>query len=239
MEEHFFTAKDICVSYGKIEALHHINLFLDKGSIVSVIGSNGAGKSTLLKALSGLQPYSGEFMLEGLPLSRKAHRVVENGISYIPEGRRVFAGLTVEENLLAGAYIQKDKKKIAQLLEQQYERFPVLYERRKQSAGTLSGGEQQMLSVGRGLMCSPRLLLLDEPSLGLAPLMINQIFETIETIRREGVTVLLIEQNARRALALCDYAYVIEGGCIVTEGKGEELLNSEHIIRAYLGSKKE
>ncbi|MFV0480331.1 MAG: ABC transporter ATP-binding protein [Anaerorhabdus sp.] len=225
------------VSYGAIEAVKGISFEVQEGEIVSLIGANGAGKTTTLHTISGLLKASGgEIELDGqLIVKTQADKLVKMGLVQVPEGRRVFAEQTVEENLQLGAYVRKDKAQINQDLKKIYERFPRLYERRKQVAGTLSGGEQQMLAMGRALMTNPKVLLLDEPSMGLAPLLIKEIFKIIEEINQQGVTILLVEQNAKMALSISDRAYVLETGKIVTSGAGEELIHSEEIKKAYLG----
>ncbi|MDF2000040.1 ABC transporter ATP-binding protein [Peribacillus frigoritolerans] len=229
--------EDINVYYGNIQALKGISLSINEGEIVTLIGANGAGKSTLLKSISGLlKPKQGKIIYEGESIGGKAAQsIVKMGISHVPEGRRVFANMTVEENLQLGAYLRKDKAGIKQDMEKVYELFPRLLERLKQQSGTLSGGEQQMLAMGRALMAKPRLLLLDEPSMGLAPLLVKQIFHIIEEINKTGTTILLVEQNANLALSIADRAYVVETGRIVLSGKSEELTASEEIKNAYLG----
>ncbi|MFE4425960.1 ABC transporter ATP-binding protein [Peribacillus butanolivorans] len=229
--------EDINVYYGNIQALKGISLSINEGEIVTLIGANGAGKSTMLKTISGLlKPKQGKIMYEGQSIGGKAAQsIVKMGISHVPEGRRVFANMTVEENLQLGAYLRKDKTGIKQDMEKVYELFPRLLERLKQQSGTLSGGEQQMLAMGRALMAKPRLLLLDEPSMGLAPLLVKQIFNIIEEINKTGTTILLVEQNANLALSIADRAYVVETGRIVLSGKSEELTASEEIKNAYLG----
>lgn len=229
--------EDINVYYGNIQALKGISLSINEGEIVTLIGANGAGKSTLLKSISGLlKPKQGKIVYEGESIGGKAAQsIVKMGISHVPEGRRVFANMTVEENLQLGAYLRKDKAGIKQDMEKVYELFPRLLERLKQQSGTLSGGEQQMLAMGRALMAKPRLLLLDEPSMGLAPLLVKQIFHIIEEINKTGTTILLVEQNANLALSIADRAYVVETGRIVLSGKSEELTASEEIKNAYLG----
>ncbi|WP_458354800.1 ABC transporter ATP-binding protein [Peribacillus frigoritolerans] len=229
--------EDINVYYGNIQALKGISLSINEGEIVTLIGANGAGKSTLLKSISGLlKPKQGKILFERDSIGGKAAQsIVKMGISHVPEGRRVFANMTVEENLQLGAYLRKDKAGIKQDMEKVYELFPRLLERLKQQSGTLSGGEQQMLAMGRALMAKPRLLLLDEPSMGLAPLLVKQIFHIIEEINKTGTTILLVEQNANLALSIADRAYVVETGRIVLSGKSEELTASEEIKNAYLG----
>ncbi|HWP97811.1 MAG TPA: ABC transporter ATP-binding protein [Syntrophomonadaceae bacterium] len=230
--------ENIDVYYGAIHALKHVSIQVDEGSIVSLIGANGAGKTTTLKTISGLlRSKSGSIKLRGKDISTvPAQDIVKLGISQVPEGRRVFASLSVLENLEMGAYLRRDKKEIALNLRDLFERFPRLEERRKQMAGTLSGGEQQMLAIGRALMARPQLMLLDEPSMGLAPLLVREIFEIVKDINRKGTTILLVEQNANMALAVADRAYVLETGEIVLQGSGRELLESEEVKKAYLGS---
>ena len=225
----------LCVNYGHIEALKDVNVEVRKGEICSIIGATGAGKSTFLKAVSALvKPLKGTIEFEGEELPKKPYKVVKKGVIHVPEGRRTFSGLTIEDNLLVGAYLS-DKSKIREDLERQYDLFPILRERRNQFAGTLSGGEQQMLAVCRGLMSHPKILLLDEPSMGLAPIIVSQIYEIIQRIRESGITILLVEQNAKKALSICDYAYVLENGRIKLEGSGNDLLNSDDVRKAYLG----
>ena len=229
--------KDIDVYYGNIQALRGISLEVNEGEIVTLIGANGAGKSTLLKTISGLlKPKKGSIEYLGSNIDGKpAQSIVKEGISHVPEGRRVFANMTVEENLELGAYLRKDRDGIKKDLEHVYELFPRLLERRKQLSGTLSGGEQQMLAMGRALMSKPKLIILDEPSMGLAPLMVKNIFNIIEMVNKEGVTVLLVEQNANMALSVADRAYVLETGSIVLAGTAKELQESEEVKAAYLG----
>lgn len=237
MNDVMLQIKDLSVNYGHIEALKHINIDVKRGQITSIVGANGAGKSTLLKTISGLvKPLEGEILFEGQPIPKKAHKIVEQGIVHVPEGRRTFSGLTITDNLLVGGFLAKGKDLEANV-EKQFDLFPRLRERKNQFAGTLSGGEQQMLAVARGLMSNPKILLLDEPSMGLAPLIVNQIYEIIQKVKDRGITVLLVEQNAKKALSICDYAYVIENGEIKLEGTGEELLNSDEVKKAYLGGK--
>ncbi|MGJ7910970.1 ABC transporter ATP-binding protein [Neobacillus sp. LXY-1] len=228
---------NINVYYGNIHALKGVSLDINPGEIVTLIGANGAGKSTLLKTLSGLlKPKSGEILFENEHISGKVPQlIVKRGMSQVPEGRRVFANMSVEENLELGAYLRKDKKGIQEDFEKIYQLFPRLHERRKQQSGTLSGGEQQMLAMGRALMARPRLLLLDEPSMGLAPLLVKTIFQIIEEINKTGTTILLVEQNANMALSIADRAYVIETGKIVASGTADELSQSDQIRQAYLG----
>ena len=228
---------DLVVSYGGIEALRGISFEVDQGQIVTLIGANGAGKSTTLRTISGLvAPKDGRIYFEGRDITDyNTQKIVETGIAMVPEGRRVFANLTVLENLRIGAYLRKDKDVIEEDINYVYDLFPRLKERSWQLAGTLSGGEQQMLAVGRAVMTRPKLIMMDEPSLGLAPLVVKDIFKIIKTLKSTGMTVLLIEQNANAALHACDYAYVMETGRITTSGTGEELLASEAIQEAYLG----
>ena len=228
---------DLVVSYGGIEALKGISFEVEEGQIVTLIGANGAGKSTTLRTISGLvPPKSGRVYFEGRDITDfGTQKIVENGIAMVPEGRRVFANLTVLENLRIGAYLRKDKEVIEEDIKYVYKLFPRLEERSWQMAGTLSGGEQQMLAVGRAVMTRPKLIMMDEPSLGLAPLVVKDIFKIIETLKSTGMTVLLIEQNANAALHACDYAYVMETGRITMSGTGDELLASEAIQEAYLG----
>ena len=229
--------KDLHVSYGGIQALRGVSLNVPDGKIVTLIGANGAGKSTLMRTISGLvKAQSGSILWNGQELLGKPiDKIISAGIAMSPEGRRVFADLTVLENLKLGAYLRKDKAEIEKDLKWVYELFPRLEERNWQSAGTLSGGEQQMLAVGRALMSRPKLMMLDEPSLGLAPLVVQDIFSIIREINRQGVTVLLIEQNANMALKIADLAYVLETGNITMSGTGAELLANEKIKEAYLG----
>lgn len=225
------------INYGGIHAVRGISFEVPDGKVISLIGANGAGKSSTLKAISGLiHPNAGEIIFNGEDISKlESNKIVECGIIMSPEGRRVFAAFTVEENLLMGAFTRRDKAEIEKDLKKNYELFPRLEERRKQKAGSLSGGEQQMLAVARALMARPRLLMLDEPSLGLAPMVCSDIFKTIKDISTAGTTVLLVEQNAKMALQLSDYAYVLETGVISFSGAGKELLRDERVINAYLG----
>ncbi len=228
---------NLVVSYGGIEALKGISFDVEQGQIVTLIGANGAGKSTTLRTISGLvKPKDGRIYFEGRDITDfNTQKIVETGIAMVPEGRRVFANLTVLENLRIGAYLRKDKEVIEEDIQYVYDLFPRLKERSWQLAGTLSGGEQQMLAVGRAVMTRPKMVMMDEPSLGLAPLVVKDIFKIIRTLKSTGMTVLLIEQNANAALHACDYAYVLETGRITTSGTGEELLASEAIQEAYLG----
>jgi len=229
--------KDIEVFYGAIHALKKMSLEVEQGSIVTLIGANGAGKTTTLKTISGiLRPRSGSVFFKDIDISKVApEKIVAMGISQVPEGRRVFASMSVLENLEMGAYLRRDKKGIADDMDNVFVRFPRLKERCKQMAGTLSGGEQQMLAIGRALMARPQLLLMDEPSMGLAPLLVKEIFSIIKDINERGTTILLVEQNAHMALSIADKAYVIETGEIVLQGSAEQLLTSEDVKKAYLG----
>ncbi len=229
--------KNLSVHYGMIQAVRNVDFKVNEGEIVSLIGANGAGKSTILKTLSGLiQPSEGEIVYLGENIaSTSAKKIVEKGLVQVPEGRHVFPGLTVKENLELGAFLRKDKEAIQKDMEDVFERFPILKERKDQDAQTLSGGEQQMLAMGRALMSRPKLLLLDEPSMGLAPIFIREIFKIIQEIQKTGTTVLLIEQNAKMALSISNRAYVLETGSVVLSGTGQELLESDEIQKAYLG----
>ena len=232
--------KDLHVSYGGIQALRGVSLTVPEGKIVTLIGANGAGKSTLMRTISGLvKAQSGSILWNGQDiLTKPIDQIVAGGIAMSPEGRRVFADLTVVENLKIGAYLRRDKAGIQQDLEWVYSLFPRLKERSWQSAGTLSGGEQQMLAVGRALMSKPKLLMLDEPSLGLAPLVVREIFDIIRTVNQQGITVLLNEQNANMALKVADYAYVLETGNLTMSGTGAGLLSDPQVKTAYLGKKR-
>ena len=226
--------------YGGIHALKGVTIEVPEGKIVSIIGSNGAGKSSLINAVSGIVKYKdGEIIYKGEKLPKQAHKIVKAGICQVPEGRVIFANLTVKENLNMGAFLRTDKSGIEKDMKRIFELFPILKERENQIAGTLSGGEQQMLAMGRGLMSSPELILLDEPSLGLAPLLINTIFDIIIEIKNMGKTILLVEQNAFKALSIADKAYVLEQGKVTVEGSASELIKNEKIQEAYLGKKKQ
>ena len=229
--------EDINVYYGNIQALKGVSFHIEEGEIVTLIGANGAGKSTLLKTVSGLlKPKQGQIIYQGNPIGGKAAQtIVKQGISHVPEGRRVFANMSVEENLQLGAYLRKDRAGIKEDMDKVFDLFPRLMERLKQPAGTLSGGEQQMLAMGRALMARPKLLLLDEPSMGLAPLLVKTIFRIIEEINATGTTILLVEQNANLALSIANRAYVVETGKIVLSGSAAELTSSEQVKMAYLG----
>ncbi|MGN0546223.1 MAG: ABC transporter ATP-binding protein [Acutalibacteraceae bacterium] len=232
--------KDLVVSYGGIEAVKKVSLNVEQGKIVTLIGANGAGKSTTLKSIAGIvRPKSASIKFNGEEICGKSpDYIVSKGITLVPEGRRVFPNLTVLENLKIGAYLRKDKAGIKADIEHVYQLFPRLKEREWQQAGTLSGGEQQMLAVGRALMSKPKLIMMDEPSLGLAPLVVKGIFDIIKTVNQEGITVLLIEQNANMALKAADWGYVMETGVITMEGTGRELLENEEIKEAYLGKQR-
>ncbi len=237
MSERMLTVKDLNVYYGAIHALKGIDFHLDKGEIVTLIGANGAGKTTTLSTITGLlRGRSGQIEFCGEEISQiPTEEIVRRGVVQVPEGRKIFATLTVMENLEMGAYTQKDKLQIQKDLEGVFKRFPRLAERRNQLGGTLSGGEQQMLAIARALMSHPSLLLLDEPSMGLAPLLVEQIFEIIQDINRQGTSILLVEQNAQMALSIADRAYVLETGKIVLAGEGQELLHNDMVVEAYLG----
>ena len=229
--------KDIEVYYGVIQALKGISFEVNQGEVIALIGANGAGKTTTLQTITGLlQAKKGSISFEGKDITRTpAHNIVKLGIAHVPEGRRVFSNLTVYQNLRMGAYTRADKNEIEESLNLVYERFPRLQERKNQMAGTLSGGEQQMLAVGRALMSRPKLMMMDEPSLGLAPLVVKGIFDIIREINRQGVTILLIEQNANMALRIADVGYVLETGRMTLSGTGQELLHNDAVRRAYLG----
>lgn len=231
------SVEKIKVKYKQITALHEVSLQVKEGEIVAALGSNGAGKSTLLKSIaSQLNPAEGSVLFQGERINGIGpHQVVRRGISLVPEGKRIFAKMSVNENLLVGAYIQKDEKIRVETLDRIFELFPRLRERMKQKAGTLSGGEQQMLAIARGLMSKPKLLMLDEPSLGIAPNLVDRIFETIETIRKSGLTILIVEQHVQEALEMADRGYILQTGKIVLDGKSKDLLESEIVKKAYLG----
>jgi branched-chain amino acid transport system ATP-binding protein len=230
--------KDISVHYQKVQAVTDISIQIDEGQIVTLIGANGAGKSTTLRTISGLKrATSGEVWFDGERIDRLApEKIVGMGIAHVPEGRQVFPDLSVNENLLSGAYLRNDKEGIARDLEEVHEHFPILKERRKQSAKTLSGGEQQMVAIGRALMSNPRLILMDEPSLGLSPVLVQEVAKIIREINKRGVPVILVEQNAELALNLASYGYVLETGRIALEGKATDLHENEHVRHAYLGA---
>ncbi len=227
---------DLRVAYGKIEAVKGISFSVEPGEVVTLIGTNGAGKTTTLRTISGLlRPASGAVLFEGKPIHGvPAHEIVSRGLAHSPEGRHIFPRMTIEENLLLGAYLRKDAK-ISEDVAEAYRMFPILGERRSQAAGTLSGGEQQMLAMARALMCKPRLLMLDEPSMGLSPIMMQQIMATIAQLKEAGTTILLVEQNAQAALSLADQGHVLEVGRVVLSGPGAELLHDEQVRKTYLG----
>lgn len=228
---------DLQVNYGMIQAIKGINFTVGEGEIVALIGANGAGKTTTLHTVTGLVPAkSGSILFEGKELTKvPAHKIVSMGMSHVPEGRRIFQELTVYDNLLMGAFTRKDKSEMTESIKMIYKHFPRLEERKNQIAGTLSGGEQQMLAMGRALMSKPRIILLDEPSMGLSPLYVSEIFHIIEEINKMGTTVLLVEQNAKKALSIADRAYVLETGTIVLEGDAKELMQNDSVKKAYLG----
>ncbi len=229
--------KGLQVYYGVIQALKDVSFEVNQGEVIALIGANGAGKTTTLHTVTGLLPAKqGSIIFEGVDITKMpAHKIVEMGIAHVPEGRRVFSQLSVYENLIMGAFTRKDKKEIAENLENVYKRFPRLKERKNQRAGTLSGGEQQMLAMGRALMSNPKMIVMDEPSMGLSPIFVNEIFDIIEKVSASGTTVLLVEQNAKKALSIADRAYVLETGNIVLSGDAKELMNDDSIKKAYLG----
>ena len=229
--------KDLEVYYGMIQAIKGISFHVDQGEVIALIGANGAGKTTTLHTVTGLlSAKRGSILFEGKDITKvPAHKIVSMGMAHVPEGRRVFAQLSVLQNLKMGAYTRKDKEEIENTLKMVYERFPRLEERQNQMAGTLSGGEQQMLAMGRALMSHPKIILMDEPSMGLSPIFVNEIFDIIKEVSKSGTTVLLVEQNAKKALAIADRAYVLETGTIALEGKADVLMNDDSIKKAYLG----
>lgn len=229
--------KNLHVHYGVIEAIKGIDFEVNKGEVIALIGANGAGKTTILHTISGLiTPSEGSVIFEGRDITKiQGHKIVSMGMAHVPEGRRVFQELTVLQNLKMGAYTRKDKNEIEETLQMVYKRFPRLFERKNQYAGTLSGGEQQMLAMGRALMSHPSIILMDEPSMGLSPIFVNEIFDIIKEVSAQGTTVLLVEQNAKKALSIADRAYVLETGKIVLSGNASELMNNEAIKKAYLG----
>ncbi len=229
--------RNLHVHYGVIEAIKGINFDVNQGEVIALIGANGAGKTTTLHTVSGLiAPSEGTVTFEGKDITKTpGHKIVSMGMAHVPEGRRVFAELTVLQNLKMGAYTRSDKKEIQDSLEMVYKRFPRLLERKNQLAGTLSGGEQQMLAMGRALMSKPSIILMDEPSMGLSPIFVNEIFDIIKEVSAQGTTVLLVEQNAKKALSIADRAYVLETGKIVLDGKASDLMNNDAIKKAYLG----
>ena len=228
---------DLQVYYGVIQALKGISFEVNEGEVIALIGANGAGKTTILHTVTGLiNQKAGKIEFEGKDISHTpAYKIVAEGMAHVPEGRRVFAELSVYDNLMMGAYTRKDKKEIAETLAMVYKRFPRLEERKKQMAGTLSGGEQQMLALGRALMSKPKIILMDEPSMGLSPIFVNEIFDIIKAVSASGTTVLLVEQNAKKALSIADRAYVLETGKIILEGDAKVLMNDERVKKAYLG----
>lgn len=232
--------KNIEAAYGNIKALKGINLAVPEGKIVTLIGANGAGKSTTMKTIMGvMKPIAGDVLFKGESIAgKKTYDIVNSGVVLVPEGRQILQGMTVRENIELGAYHRNDKKEIAEDMAQVFDRFPRLFERQSQFAGTLSGGEQQMLAIGRAMMARPQVMLLDEPSMGLAPLVVQQIFDVVKDINKMGTTVLLVEQNARKALQIADYAYVMETGKIVMEGPAQEVAANPDVMAAYLGGKK-
>ena len=229
--------KDLQVSYGMIQAIKGISFEVNQGEVIALIGANGAGKTTILHTVTGLiAPKAGSIMFEGQDITKvPAHKIVSMGMAHVPEGRRVFAQLSVYDNLKMGAYTRTDKNEIEESLEMVYKRFPRLEERKNQMAGTLSGGEQQMLAMGRALMSKPKIILMDEPSMGLSPIFVNEIFNIIQEVSASGTTVLLVEQNAKKALSIADRAYVLETGNIALEGDAKILMNDDSIKKAYLG----
>ncbi|MFF4485790.1 MULTISPECIES: ABC transporter ATP-binding protein [unclassified Streptomyces] len=229
--------EDLRVAYGKIEAVKGISFKVEAGEVVTLIGTNGAGKTTTLRTLSGLlQPLAGQIKFDGKTLNKiPAHKIVSLGLAHSPEGRHIFPRMTIEDNLRLGAFLRNDKDGIEKDIQRAYDLFPILGERRKQPAGTLSGGEQQMLAMGRALMSRPKLLMLDEPSMGLSPIMMQKIMATIQELKADGTTILLIEQNAQAALSLADHGHVMEVGKIVLSGSGQDLLHDESVRKAYLG----
>lgn len=230
--------RDLNVFYGGIQAIRSLSIKVEQGELVSIIGANGAGKSTLLRSIAGDQKYGGSIVFKGEPIPKDSCDVVRKGISLVPEGRRIFPGLTVMENLQAGAYARRDKEGILKDMEEVFELFPRLKERRRQLGGSLSGGEQQMLALSRALVANPQLLLLDEPTLGLAPIIIDELFDKIVEINRiKGITIIMVEQNAYAALEIAHRAYILATGEIVLEGRGMELLKMENILESYLGTK--
>lgn len=229
--------KDLEVNYGVIKAIKGVSFYVNEGEIIALIGANGAGKTTILHTITGLiQAKKGSIVFDGKELTKTPpHKIVSMGMAHVPEGRRIFQQLSVLENLKLGAYTRKDKSEIASTLKMVYERFPRLEERKNQVAGTLSGGEQQMLAMGRALMSKPRIILMDEPSMGLSPLLVSEIFDIIKVINESGTTVLLVEQNAKKALSIADRAYVLETGKITLSGDAKDLINDESVKKAYLG----
>lgn len=229
-------ARNLTVRYGGVTALDDVSLVIPDGKIISIVGANGAGKSTTINAISGMVPTAkGGILLNGERLTLRPHEIVKKGIVQVPEGRKIFSSITVKENLILGAYMIRDKKKVDQNMKKVFDRFSVLRERQHQSGGTLSGGEQQMLAIARALMSEPKFLLLDEPSLGLAPLMVLGIFKMVVDLNRQNLTIMLVEQNAQKALSIADYAYVLETGRMVSEGNGKKIAEDPIVKKAYLG----
>lgn len=236
MSDTLLKVENLTATYGGIKALHGVSLEVRRGEIVSMLGANGAGKTTLLKCISQvMKPTGGNILFCGEPIPKKPYSVVKSGLVQAPEGRQILDSLTVHENLMVGAYLRTDKKKIAEDLEYVYSLFPRLKEREKQYGGLLSGGEQQMLAVSRAIMADPQMIMLDEPSLGLAPVIVTQIFEILKTLRERGISILLVEQNAYKALSVSDYAYVMSVGKVVRQGKAEDLIKDKTLTEAYLG----
>lgn len=236
-KEMILEVKDLEAGYNGMSVLHGISFGVNKGEILAILGSNGVGKSTTLRAITGvIKPMAGKVLYKGQDITgMPSHKLVSMGISMVPEGRMLFSGMTVEDNLIMGAYLEKDKAKIQERLKKVYKMFPRVEERKKQISGTLSGGEQQMVAIARGLMSDPELLILDEPSLGLMPKLVQEIFEFVKEIAASGITVIIVEQNANDTLAMCDYAFVVQNGEVVIEGKGDDLLSNEEVQKAYLG----
>jgi branched-chain amino acid transport system ATP-binding protein len=229
-------AKNLTVRYGGVTALDDVSLMIPDRKIISIVGANGAGKSTTINAISRMVPLAkGGIFLDGEALNLRPHEIVKRGIVQVPEGRKIFSSITVRENLIIGAYMIKEKKRLEENMEKVFDQFPVLQERQNQSGGTLSGGEQQMLAIARALMSEPKFLLLDEPSLGLAPLLVLGIFKMIQDLNRKNLTILLVEQNAQKALSIADYAYVLETGRMVSEGEGRKIAEDPIVKKAYLG----
>ncbi len=228
---------DLKAGYNGMSVLHGIDFTVREGEILAILGSNGVGKSTTLRAITGaIKPMGGKVVYKGEDITGlPSHKLVAKGISMVPEGRMLFSGMTVEDNLLMGAYLEKDKAEIQRRLKNVYELFPRVEERKKQISGTLSGGEQQMVAIARGLMCNPKLLILDEPSLGLMPKLVQEIFSFVKKIADSGITIIIVEQNANDTLKMCDYAFVVQNGEVVIEGKGDDLLTNEDVQKAYLG----
>lgn len=236
-KEKILQVTDLEAGYNGMSVLHGISFDVKEGEILAILGSNGVGKSTTLRAITGvIKPAGGRVVYQGEDITGlPSYKLVAKGISMVPEGRMLFAGMTVEDNLLMGAYLEKDKGKIQERLKKVYGLFPRVEERKSQISGTLSGGEQQMVAIARGLMCDPKLLILDEPSLGLMPKLVQEIFVFVKEIAATGITVIIVEQNANDTLAMCDYAFVVQNGEVVIEGKGQELLSNEDVQKAYLG----